>query len=50
MEIFPVYENFNLHSNSTILIAFFDISQLHESKLKIPFKTQQYLLRLKQNF
>ena len=44
MEIFPVYENFNLNSDSTIFIAFFNISQLYESTLKITFKTQQYLL------
>ena len=45
MEIFRVYENFNLNSNSTIFVAFLDISQLHESTLKISFKTQQYLLK-----
>ena len=43
MEIFPVYGNFELNSNSTIFITFLDISQLHESTLKISFKTQQHL-------
>ena len=45
MEIFPVYENFYLNSNSTIFIVFLDISQLRESTLKISFKTQQSLLK-----